>query len=61
MMMYLDDLAYDQYKDEFTERMTEFMEAISNKDAMAKCISIIDDVNKGQYYGAYSARELARS
>ena len=52
MMMYLDDVAHDQYKDEFTERMTEFMEAISNKDAMAKCISIIDDVNKGQYYGA---------
>ena len=52
MMMYLDNVSHDQYKDEFTERMTEFMEAISNKDVMAKCISIIDDVNKGQYYGA---------
>ena len=52
MMMYLDDATHEQYMDEFTQRVTEFMDAISNQDAMAKCVSIIDDVNKGQYYGA---------
>ncbi len=52
MMMYLDDAEHEQYMEEFTQRVTEFMEAISNQDAMAKCVAIIDDVNKGQYYGA---------
>ena len=52
MMMYLDDAVHEQYMDEFTQRVTEFMDAISNQDALAKCVAIIDDVNKGQYYGA---------
>src|SRR6185436_14441151 len=45
MMMYLDDTAHDQYMPPFTQRMTEFMEAISNRDALQKCVSIAEDVN----------------
>ncbi len=52
MMMYLDDKAYRTYYDEFVDRTTEFINAISNKEALEKCISIIEDVNERQFYRA---------
>ncbi len=52
MMMYLDDKAYRTYYDEFVDRTTEFINAISNKDALEMCISIIEDVNERQFYRA---------
>ena len=52
MMMYLDDKAYRTYYDEFVDRTTEFINAISNKEALEMCISIIEDVNERQFYRA---------
>ncbi len=52
MMMYLDDKAPRTYYDEFVERTTEFINAISNKDALERAISIIEDVNQKRYYRA---------
>ena len=52
MMMYLDDKGAKAYYDEFVQRVTEFMNAISNRQALEECISIIQDVNERQYYRA---------
>ena len=52
MMMYLDDKAHKTYYDEFVERTTEFINAISNKGALERCINIIEDVNQKQHYRA---------
>ena len=52
MMMYLgpDDLQH--WHDEFNERISEFMNAITGKEALQKCISIIELVNDKEYYSA---------
>jgi flagellar protein FlbT len=52
MMMYLDADASQAYYEEFVIRMTEFMNAISNRDASALCVEISRDVLQGQYYRA---------
>jgi len=52
MMMYLDDADMESYMEDFTQRVTEFMDAITNQEALTKCVSIVEDVNAGQYYGA---------
>jgi flagellar protein FlbT len=52
MMMYLDADASQAYYEEFVIRMTEFMNAISNRDALALCVEISRDVLQGQYYRA---------
>lgn len=52
MMMYLDEKAQKAYYEEFVERTTEFINAISNKDALERCINIIEDVNQKRYYRA---------
>ncbi len=52
MMMYLDDAAQSHFMADFTQRMTEFMDAISNREALQKCVSIVEDVNAGRFYGA---------
>lgn len=52
MMMYLDADASQAYYEEFVTRMTEFMNAISNRDALALCVEISRDVLQGQYYRA---------
>jgi flagellar protein FlbT len=52
MMMYLDaDNARDYY-DEFALRVTEFMNAISNRDALDSCIALSKDVMNGHHYKA---------
>jgi flagellar biosynthesis repressor protein FlbT len=52
MMMYLDADASQSYYEEFVMRMTEFMNAISNREAMSVCVEISRDVLQGQYYRA---------
>jgi flagellar protein FlbT len=52
MMMYLDAEASEQYYNDFALRMTEFMGAIRNNQALAVCIEISRDVMSGSYYKA---------
>jgi flagellar protein FlbT len=52
MMMYLDADASQAYYEEFVLRMTEFMNAISNREALALCVEISRDVLQSQYYRA---------
>jgi flagellar biosynthesis repressor protein FlbT len=52
MMMYLDGDNSDGYYNEFALRMTEFMGAIKNHDALSLCIEISRDVMSGSYYRA---------
>lgn len=52
MMLYLDTDGNDQYYDDFALRMTEFMGAIKNREALATCVEISRDVMSGSYYRA---------
>jgi len=52
MMMYLDAETSQAYYDEFVTRMTEFMNAVSNREALTLCVEISRDVLQGQYYRA---------
>jgi flagellar protein FlbT len=52
MMLYLDNEQADVHYDEFVNRMSEFMEAVSDRDILATCIAMSRDVLKGDYYKA---------
>jgi len=52
MMMYLDEKGQKETYGYFVERITELMNAISNREALQTCIGIIEDVNAGRYYHA---------
>lgn len=52
MMMYLDTDEADSHYSQFTLRMTEFMEAIRDRRALALCVEISKDVMTGAYYKA---------
>ena len=52
MMMYLDAETADTYYSQFALRMTEFMQAISDRRALAVCVDISKDVMNGSYYKA---------
>ena len=52
MMMYLDQENGEQYYNDFALRMTEFMGAIRNHDALAACVEISRDVMSANYYHA---------
>jgi len=52
MMMYLDAETADSYYSQFALRMTEFMEAIRDREALALCVDISKDVMTGGYYKA---------
>ena len=52
MMMYLDADSTQTYYEEFVIRMTEFMNAISNREATTLCVEISRDVLQAQYYRA---------
>lgn len=52
MMLYLDPEQTEGYYDEFVTRMSEFMNAVSDRDALATCVAISRDVLQGQYYKA---------
>ena len=52
MMMYLSPQASNDFYEEFVLRMTEFMNAISNPNALAECVTVSKDVMAGEYYKA---------
>jgi flagellar biosynthesis repressor protein FlbT len=52
MMMYLDPENGEQYYNDFALRMTEFMGAIRNRDALQGCMEISRDVMSASYYRA---------
>ena len=52
MMMYLDPDAVEHYYNDFALRMTEFMQAISDRKALAVCVDISKDVMNASYYKA---------
>lgn len=52
MMMYLDADSADTYYTQFVLRMTEFMEAVRDRNALATCVDISGDVMTGAYYKA---------
>jgi flagellar protein FlbT len=52
MMLYLDPEQSEQYYEEFVTRMSEFMNAITDREALAHCVAISRDVLQGQYYKA---------
>ncbi|WP_262694969.1 flagellar biosynthesis repressor FlbT [Kordiimonas aquimaris] len=52
MLMYMDQANNNKYYDEFVLRMTEFMSAISNPDAINDCVKISRDVMDKNYYKA---------
>ena len=52
MMLYLDPEQTEKYYDEFVNRMSEFMSAVTDREALATCVAISRDVLQGQYYQA---------
>ena len=52
MMMYLDASHGDDYYNDFALRMTEFMGAIQNREALAICVEISKEVMSSSYYRA---------
>jgi flagellar protein FlbT len=52
MMLYLDPEQTEKYYDEFVNRMSEFMGAVTDREALATCVAISRDVLQGQYYKA---------
>jgi flagellar protein FlbT len=55
MMMYLDGESSEEPYNQFALRMTEFMSAIQNREALTACVEISRDVTQGQYYKALIA------
>ena len=52
MMMYLDGDDTENYYNDFALRMTEFMSAIKNREALTICLSISREVMAKAYYRA---------
>lgn len=52
MMMYLDEPGSQEFYPEFVQRITEFINAVSDREVLARCVGIIEDVNAGHYYRA---------
>ena len=52
MMLYLDPDQAEGHYEEFVTRMTEFMNAITDREALATCVAISRDVLQGHYYKA---------
>ena len=52
MMMYLEEDRRERHMADFTEHMAGFMGAITNRQALAQCVSIVEDTNAGRYYSA---------
>lgn len=59
MMLYLEGDDDPKYQDEFVDRMTEFMHAISSAQAVVQCVEIVQMVQAKRYYTALNmCREL---
>lgn len=51
-MLYLDEANESVYFGEFTRRLKEFMGVLSDREALAKCGTILEEVSAKQYYRA---------
>ncbi|MBX3476229.1 MAG: flagellar biosynthesis repressor FlbT [Brevundimonas sp.] len=59
MMMYIDESQATKFHDEFATRLTEFMTATRNPEAMAECVAASKHVLAREYYKALlAARRL---
>ncbi len=59
MSMYLDEKVRPRFYEEFVRRMSEFMGAISDADALATCVAVSQCVMERQYYkGLTQCRRL---
>jgi flagellar protein FlbT len=52
MMLYIDPEHTEKYHDEYVTRMGEFMNAVSDREALTICVAISRDVLQGDYYKA---------
>ena len=52
MLMYLDEENTETYKQEFLEKMTDFLAVIQDPEAILQCVSVSNDVMNGNYYRA---------
>jgi flagellar protein FlbT len=52
MMMYLDPERSETHYEEFVVRMTEFMNAVANPEALATCVAVSKEVMRGAHYKA---------
>lgn len=52
MMMYIDPDTAETYYSQFALRMTEFMDAVRNREALQLCVDISKDVMTGEFYRA---------
>ena len=52
MMLYLDPDQSEGHYEEFVARMSEFMNAITDRQALATCVAISREVLQGDYYKA---------
>jgi flagellar protein FlbT len=55
MMMYLDEDSEKGYYEEFVQRITEFINAIANREALETCMRVIECVHAKEYYKALMA------
>ena len=55
MMMYLDGGRDKTLQAEFVQRVSEFINAVSNEEALQLCMSVIQAVNTGEFYRALLA------
>lgn len=53
-MLYLDEANRDAYNAIFEKRLDEFLGAIRDREARARCASILSDVQSGNFYRALS-------
>lgn len=52
MMMYLDETGHENYYDDFTARLTEFMGAVSNPEILLLCVEISKEIIGRRFYSA---------
>ena len=52
MMMYLDEPNAERYRDEFLQRLSEFMGVIRNPEVLTDCVSVSKHVLGREYYKA---------
>ena len=52
MMLYLDPDQSEGHNEEFIARMSEFMNAITDRQALATCVAISREILQGDYYKA---------
>jgi len=55
MMMYLEKDSEKSYYEEFVQRITEFINAIGNREALENCVRVIEYVHAKEYYKALMA------